>query len=278
MNLDWKTMKLNWSTLILSNWNCKLNKKLKEAEAMKAKARAKAEAEAARIREAAAKVLKEQEEKEYQENLVVVKETMDRMLNITTLDVLRERCTNNGDDMNIKDVVYCYDMTGVRLDSVLAPCGLLYKADVLKIGMRKFGGKKSQKKREKAYTIHFHGFSKKWDTQVPQSRLLNVNAASDEVCEASEIIYDIERKKWDAEEAKLVEEEERLAAEAKAREPPKAEALHQVGSAAISNYNVANRVRCMFKWRDNYCLELRRVEARALIQLSETTFSSWISK
>ena len=201
--------------------------KLKEAEAMKAKARAKAEAEAARIREAAAKVLKEQEEKEYQENLIIIKETMDRMLNITTLDVLRERCTNNGDDMNIKDVVYCYDMTGVRLDSVIAPCGLLYKADVLKIGMRKFGGKKSKKEREKAYTIHFHGFSKKWDTQVPQSRLLNVNAASDEVCEASEIIYDIERKKWDEEEAKLVEEEERLAAEAKAREPPKAEVLHQ---------------------------------------------------
>ena len=132
-----------------------------------------AKLEAARIQTAANLLLKQEEERIAKENLVVIKETMDEIINVVTLDILRERCTSDGDTMNIKDVVYCYDMTGVHKNSVIAPLGLLYKADILKIGMRKFGGKTSV--REKAYRVHFHGFSKRWDTQVPQSRLLNVN-------------------------------------------------------------------------------------------------------
>ena len=54
---------------------------------------------------------------------------------------------------------------------------------------------KHRQRAEKAYRVHFHGFSKRWDTQVPQSRLLNVNDASNELCETTEIIFDSERKK-----------------------------------------------------------------------------------
>ena len=160
---------------------------------------------------------------------------MDEIINVVTLDILRERCTSDGDSMNIKDVVYCYDMTGVHTNSVIAPLGLLYKADILKIGMRKFGGKTSTKGREKAYRVHFHGFSKRWDTQVPQSRLLNVNDASNELCETTEIIFDSERKKIIEEEEKLKAEEERLEQEAKAREPPSSEVLHQAAAKRLEN-------------------------------------------
>ena len=96
---------------------------------------------------------------------------MDEIINVVTLDILRERCTSDGDSMNIKDVVYCYDMTGVHANSVIAPLGLLYKADILKIGMRKFGGKTSTKGEKKhivcifmasvrdgIHKFHNHGF------------------------------------------------------------------------------------------------------------------------
>ena len=101
--------------------------------------------------------------------------------------------------------------------------------------MRKFGGKTSTKGREKAYRVHFHGFSKRWDTQVPQSRLLNVNDASNELCETTEIIFDLERKKIIEEEEKLKAEEERLEQEAKAREPPSSEVLHQAAAKRLEN-------------------------------------------
>ena len=192
-----------------------------------------AKLEAARIQAAANLLLKQEEERIAKENLVVIKETMDEIINVVTLDILRERCTSDGDTMNIKDVVYCYDMTGVHKNSVIAPLGLLYKADILKIGMRKFGGKTSA--REKAYRVHFHGFSKRWDTQVPQSRLLNVNDASNELCETTEILFDSERQKLLVEEEKLKAEEERLEREAKAREPPSSQVLHEAAVKRLQN-------------------------------------------
>jgi hypothetical protein len=179
----------------------------------------------------AERLLKEEAKRQAEADLIAVNDVVDDLANMVVLRSMKDTFESEPTLHEIGDKVLCWDMTGVPLDSVIAPQGLLYEACVLKIGNRKFfkGGES-----EPAYLVHFDGFSKKWDTYVPGARIFcKSNPKGRELQKAIEAILDDETKKVNEMVAHEQAERERVAAEAEANAPPAPAVLHEAAKARL---------------------------------------------
>jgi len=174
-------------------------------------------------------ILQEAQRKEA-EDFALLEDMVEEMATIVTLDSMRDAVNTKPVEYAVGDVVLCYDMTGVPKTSILAPSGLLYRAKIKKLGMRKF---RKNFPSEKAFLVGYDGYSKKWDTFVPASRLVAMDGPGEALMNAYDLIFEEESAKTREIQEKEEEAREKELAEAKAREPPSAAVLHEAAKRQL---------------------------------------------
>ena len=174
-------------------------------------------------------ILQEAHRKEA-EDFALLEEIVEDMTTIVTLDSMRDAVNTKPVEFAVGDVVLCYDMTGVPKTSILAPSGLLYRAKIKKLGTRKFHKNSPS---ERAFLVGYDGYSKKWDTFVPASRLVAMDGPGKALMNAYDLIFEDECSKTREIQEKEEEAREKELAEAKAREPPSAAVLHEAAKRQL---------------------------------------------